>query len=160
MYRVSPLTYLVGGVVSTGLHARPVICSSTEIATLQPPTGSTCGQYLGSYAAQAGGSIYNPNALSDCQYCPLTNADQFLSSVAISWNERWRNYGLGFAYIIFNVAVAVLLYYLVRVRKSSGKSMQERFAPLLGLFRRDAKAQPKGDKKKEPTAPVPGAITK
>jgi ATP-binding cassette subfamily G (WHITE) protein 2 (PDR) len=45
----------------------------------------------------------------------------------------------------------VLLYYLIRVRKSSGKSMGEKFAPILKLFKKDASKENKGEERK--TAP-------
>jgi ATP-binding cassette subfamily G (WHITE) protein 2 (PDR) len=116
---------------------------------MQPPSGQTCGAYLQPYASAAGGQIYNPNSTADCQYCPISNADQFLSSVAISYTTRWRDYGIGFAYIVFNIFMAVLLYYLIRVRKSSGKSMGEKFAPLLKLFKKDTSKENKGEERKK-----------
>ncbi|KAF7931602.1 uncharacterized protein EAE98_004338 [Botrytis deweyae] len=140
MYRVSPLTYLVSAIASTGLSGRQVTCSDNELAVMQPPAGDTCGSYLQSYATAAGGSIYNPEATADCQYCSSSNADQFLSSVAISYSTRWRDYGIVFAYIVFNIFMAVLLYYLIRVRKSSGKSFKEKLGALGALFKKDSKS--------------------
>jgi ABC-type multidrug transport system permease subunit len=153
MYRVSPLTYLVDGIVATGLHGREVVCAGNELAIVQPLAGQTCGQYLEQYAQAAHGAVYNPDATADCQYCPVTVADDFLSGSNIVWDERWRNWGLGFAYIGFNIVVAVLLYYLIRVRKGSGKSMQERMKPLLGMFKRDAKEKAASEKQPAPSAP-------
>lgn len=150
--RVSPLTYLVGGVVGTGLHDRQVVCAQNELAIMQPPAGETCGTYLANYATLTGGAIYNPNANADCEYCTTVVGDQFLESVSISWDQRWRNYGIVFAYIVFNIFGAVLLYYLIRVRKSSGKTMGERFAPIVGLFKRDNKEKKKGENKKDVSA--------
>ncbi|ESZ91198.1 ABC-transporter [Sclerotinia borealis F-4128] len=140
MYRVSPLTYLVSAIASTGLSGRQVVCSSNELAVMQPPAGDTCGEYLQSYATAAGGSIYNPEAMADCQYCSSTNADQFLSSVAISYDTRWRDYGIVFAYIFFNIFMAILFYYLIRVRKSSGKTFKEKLGFLGMFFKKDSKA--------------------
>ncbi|KAH8590156.1 putative ABC transporter CDR4 [Bisporella sp. PMI_857] len=140
MYRVSPLTYLVSAIASTGLSGRPVECSTNELAIMQPATpGQTCGDYLGPYANVSGGSVYNPLATSNCEFCSLSNADQYLSSVAISYSTRWRDYGIGFAYIVFNICAAVLFYYMIRVRKGSGRTMQERLAPVLKLFKKDPK---------------------
>jgi ATP-binding cassette subfamily G (WHITE) protein 2 (PDR) len=152
MYRVSPLTYLVDGIVATGLHNRVVICATNELAIMQPPSGETCGSYLSQYASLAHGAIYNPNATSDCQYCAATLADEYLAGNSIFWDQRWRNWGLGFAYIGFNIAVAVLLYYLIRVRKGSGRTMGERFQSLLGLFKRDSKGKKGAEKATTETA--------
>jgi ATP-binding cassette subfamily G (WHITE) protein 2 (PDR) len=127
---------MVSAIASSGLSGRQVTCSTTEMAIMQPPSGQTCGQYLQTYADEAMGAIYNPNATSDCEFCPARDADQFLKSVSISYSTEWRDYGIGFAYIFFNIFMAVVLYYMFRVRKSSGKSMGARFAPLVKIFNR------------------------
>lgn len=80
MYRVSPLTYLVAGMTGTGLDNRPVHCSASELSVFNPPQGLTCGAYLASYLELAPGQLYNPNATSQCQYCPLSNANQVLAA--------------------------------------------------------------------------------
>ncbi|KAK2812215.1 GTPase-activating protein [Emmonsiellopsis sp. PD_5] len=123
MWRVSPLTYTVGGLAATGLSGREVRCAENEFAIFDPPPGTNCGEYLAKYIeAGAPGRLYNPDATAGCHYCPMRNADQFLSSSEIYWSQRWRNFGLGWAYIGFNVFAAVMLYYMVRVRSSKGKS--------------------------------------
>jgi ATP-binding cassette subfamily G (WHITE) protein 2 (PDR) len=150
MYRVSPLTYLVSGIVATGLHDRPVICAQNELSIMQPPAGTTCGSFLSKYASLAGGSIYNPDATRDCEYCAFSVADQFLSGSSISFGDRWRNYGIVFVYIGFNIVMAVLLYYLIRVRKGSGRTMAERLAPVTKLLGVGGKKG--GEKEKEKKA--------
>jgi ATP-binding cassette subfamily G (WHITE) protein 2 (PDR) len=127
---------------------------------MQPPAGSTCGTYLQAYAQAAGGAIYNPGATADCQYCPLVNTDQSLAATNVYYSERWRNYGIGFAYIIFNIFAAVLFYYLIRVRKGSGKGLGEKLAPVLKLFKKDPEAENKGtEKKKEAPQAKGGSIS-
>lgn len=119
MYRVSPLTYVVDGIAATGMHAKPVVCASNEFSRFAPPAGQTCGQYLSGYLASAAGSVgqlVNPESTTQCEYCPLTVSDQYLSQVAITYDTRWRNYGIGFAFIFFNIFAAVLLYYVFRVK--------------------------------------------
>lgn len=120
---------------------------------MQPRAGETCGTYLQSYATAAGGSIYNPEATADCQYCSASNADQFLSSVNIRYSTRWRDYGIVFAFIVFNIFMAVLFYYLIRVRKSSGRSFKEKLGGLAGLFKRDSKSDNTKTTKKKMEAP-------
>lgn len=157
MYRVSPLTCksprflcvsntdiltlfsldFVSAFASTGLSGRRVQCSNNELATMQPAGGMTCGRYLQPYASVAGGSIYNSGATSNCNYCSISNTDQYLAGVGIYYRTRWRDYGIGFAYIFFNIFMTVLLYYLIRVRKGSGKTLAERFEPILKVFKRD-----------------------
>ena len=115
MYRVSPLTYWVSGVVSTGSSGRTINCSANELAVMQPPSGQTCGQFLTQYATAAAGNILNPDATSNCQYCSLQNSDQYLAQVSISYGTRWRDFGLVWAYVLFNIAIAVASYYCFRV---------------------------------------------
>ena len=124
MYRVSPLTYLVSGILSTTLHSRPATCSSSELSTFDTPnSGQTCAAYLSTAALP--GQLLNPDAISNCQYCPLRNADQFLAGISSTWETRWRNVGIIAAYIGFNVLGAVGLYYVFRVKRwSVGRVMR------------------------------------
>jgi ABC-type multidrug transport system permease subunit len=115
MYRVSPFTYWVGGMVATMLAGRPGVCGEREVSVLDPPAGQSCGQYLQSFARATGGTIQNPEDSQSYRYCSLSNADQFLAGSNIFYGERWRNFGIIFAFIIFNVFVAVLTYWLFRV---------------------------------------------
>src|SRR2546423_637082 len=96
MYRVSPFTYMVGGWAGTGLAGRPVHCARNELAVFDPPSGQTCQAYLAPYFhAGAPGHLDNPSATSGCEYCPLSNANQFLAGSNIYPSERWRNWGIG-----------------------------------------------------------------
>lgn len=117
MYRVSPFTYWIGGIVATELHGRAIYCSSTETSVFDPPAGSTCGEYLAPLLSTAPGQLQNPNATSQCLYCPVSNADQLLAGSRIYWSERWRNFGVFWAYIVFDIFLATLLYYMFRVKK-------------------------------------------
>lgn len=116
MYRVSPFTYWVSGIVSTELHGRRIVCSEHEASVFNPPPGQTCGQYLQPFLLKAPGQLSNPDATQNCSYCTFSNADQYLAGSEIYWKDRWRNYGLVWVYVLFDLAMAVLLYYLFRVR--------------------------------------------
>jgi ATP-binding cassette subfamily G (WHITE) protein 2 (PDR) len=105
--------------VSTMLSGRPVTCSSTEVSIFDPPASQTCGAYMADYVSTAGGVVQNPGATSACRYCSLTDGDQFLAGVSIFYSERWRNFGIIFAFIGFNVFLAVLTYWLFRVANFS-----------------------------------------
>ncbi|KAF7559139.1 hypothetical protein G7046_g5028 [Stylonectria norvegica] len=127
MYRVSPFTYWIAGIVATALHGRAVTCSSTETSVFNPPSGQTCGEYLEPLLQIAPGQLQNPGDREQCQYCTFSNADQYLSGSNIYWSERWRNYGIMWAYIVFNIFMAVLVYYLFRVKKwNSGGSKSKK----------------------------------
>jgi ATP-binding cassette, subfamily G (WHITE), member 2, PDR len=117
LWRASPMTYWVSGVVATGLHGRSIQCSTSELSVFSPPSGRTCAAYLQTYLQtyHAPGYLLNPNATAGCQYCPLSTADQFLARSKVHWEDRWRNFGLLWCYIGFNVVMTVVLYWLFRV---------------------------------------------
>ncbi|TQN68488.1 ZEB2-regulated ABC transporter 1, partial [Colletotrichum shisoi] len=117
MYRASPFTYWVAGIVGTQLHDRPVTCSATETSVFDPPANQTCGEYLADYLRTAPGQLQNPDATAQCRYCSLSNADQYLAGSNIFYDDRWRNFGIVWAFIVFNIFIAVISYYLVRVKK-------------------------------------------
>jgi ABC-type multidrug transport system permease subunit len=121
MYRVSPFTYYIAGIAGTALHGRKVECNSAELSVFDPPSGQTCWDYMERYVDMAGGSVYNKNATSNCEYCSMSSADQYLAAREIYYDERWRNYGIFWCYFVFNIFGAIALYYLFRVRTS--KSM-------------------------------------
>ena len=131
MYRISPLTYLVDGIAATGMHGRNVTCAANELSRFNPPVGQTCQTYLAAFLKTAPGRLMNPTATTQCEYCPVSTSDQFLSGVAISWDSRWRNYGIGFAYTVFNIAMAVLLYWSFRVAKWDAASIKKGPSKLL-----------------------------
>ncbi|KAF2761450.1 ATP-binding cassette transporter ABC1 [Pseudovirgaria hyperparasitica] len=117
MYRVSPFTYWVGGISGTQLHERAIECSAAETSQFDPPANTSCGDYMRDYLAVAPGYLRNPEAMTNCQYCPLSNGDQYLAGSNIYYSERWRDYGIMWAFIGFNITMAVLTYYLFRVKK-------------------------------------------
>ncbi|KAJ6145454.1 hypothetical protein N7470_009349 [Penicillium chermesinum] len=123
MYRVSPLTYLIAGITSTGLHGRAIRCAGAELSVFNPPAGQTCGSYLDPFVKASGGQLYNPGATSNCEFCQLSNADQYLAASNIYYSERWRNFGIGWAYIGFNIFGTVLMYYMFRVQHYNPTSL-------------------------------------
>ncbi|KAJ5952972.1 uncharacterized protein N7479_011385 [Penicillium vulpinum] len=126
MNRVSPLTYYVGGISATALHGRPIHCSDRELRVFDPPRGQNCGEYLVEYLKTAPGTLYNPLSADRCQYCPLRVADQYLAAREISWDNRWRNFGIFWAYIISNIIGAIGLYYLFRVLPYTRKTRAQK----------------------------------
>ncbi|PKS08034.1 hypothetical protein jhhlp_006646 [Lomentospora prolificans] len=116
MYRVSPFTYYIGGVSTTALHGREIVCSDEELSVVDPPSGQTCGEYFAKFLETAPGRLYNPEDTASCQYCAMSSADQYLAQRNIYHAERWRNYGIFWCYFVFNTLATILLYYLFRVR--------------------------------------------
>lgn len=119
MYRVSPFTYLVEGLLTTGLANTKAHCAANEFVTFSPPAGSTCGEFIKPYLSAAGGYLQDPSATDNCQFCSIEDTNTFLDAIGLSYNNAWRDYGILWAYIIFNIFAAVGIYWLARVPKKS-----------------------------------------
>ncbi|PKX99341.1 pleiotropic drug resistance family ABC transporter [Aspergillus novofumigatus IBT 16806] len=125
MYRLSPFTYLVSSVLSVGLAGTSVKCSDIEILHVPPPQGQNCSSFLDAYVQMSHGRLLNPEATANCQVCPVADTDTFLAQLSISYSDRWRNVGLLFVYIVFNIFAAVFLYWLIRVPKKRSRKIKE-----------------------------------
>ncbi|KAH7113019.1 ABC transporter [Dactylonectria macrodidyma] len=121
MYRVSPFTYLLSSMLSTGLANTQVTCSSNEYVVFDPPSNQTCGEYLSDYVAQAGGYILDKEALSDCQFCTIADTNIFLEGISSNYANRWRDWGIGMVFIVVNIVGSLFLYWFVRMPKGKKK---------------------------------------
>jgi ATP-binding cassette subfamily G (WHITE) protein 2 (PDR) len=121
LYRVSPLSYWVSAVSSTGLANVEVTCASNEWTTISLPDGQTCGEYMADYISRAGGYLLDPKATSDCSYCKIKDTNVFLEGISSEYKDRWRNFAIMWAFIVFNIVAALALYWLVRMPKGKRK---------------------------------------
>ena len=117
LYRASPFTYLVSGFLTSGLAAAPVRCAENELVSFRPAVNSTCGEYLQPYLELAPGYLQDPAATTTCEYCTYGSSDVFLEALGMSYGDVWRNFGILWVYIGFNIAGALFLYWLARVPK-------------------------------------------
>lgn len=62
---------------------------------------------------------------NSCEFCPIDSTNTFLAQVSSDYSTRWRNFGIMWAYIIFNVCAAVFLYWAIRVPKTKGKRVKK-----------------------------------
>ena len=115
MYRLSPVTHFVAALLPATIGDASATRSPNEVLTLNPPSGSTCGSYLAAFIQQSGGQVLNPQAMSGCQYCIVTHTTAVLQRFDIAFEERWWQWGVTLAYSVFNVGVAVALYWAFRV---------------------------------------------
>ena len=63
------------------------------------------------------GYLKDPDATSNCMFCTISKTDVYLSGISSNFNDAWRNFGLMWAYIVFNIFGAVFIYWLARVPK-------------------------------------------
>lgn len=125
MYRVSPFTYLVSGMLSIGMADSTVTCAENEYVRFDPAQDQTCGQYISQYTDRMGGYMNNPNDTTACEFCSMQDTNVFLASLSSDYGDAWRNFGILWVYIIFNAGMALFLYWLIRMPKSIKKAKTE-----------------------------------
>ncbi|KAF9891934.1 hypothetical protein FE257_002897 [Aspergillus nanangensis] len=139
MYRVNPFTYMASSFLSATLANAPMHCSDTEILSFAAPQNQSCGQFMAPYISANGGGVLNPDVMgglgSDhCQFCTMTDTNQFLAGVGANWSTRWRDFGIVWAFIVFNTAGAIFLYWLCRVPKGQKVERHSDSIPVLRLL--------------------------
>ena len=72
---------------------------------------------MSDYISRVGGYLMDPGAMTECNFCKMKDTNVFLASIQSEYSTRWRNFGILWAYIVFNVLAALALYYLVRMPK-------------------------------------------
>ncbi|EXL73642.1 hypothetical protein FOPG_11102 [Fusarium oxysporum f. sp. conglutinans race 2 54008] len=120
MYRVSPATYIVGGIMSTCVWGSNVKCADNEVLQMDVPGNMTCGDYMGPFIKAAGGYLLDRSSTDVCKYCSLATTEEFLHRFNINYDDRWWHFGLLWVYIFVNCAGALGFYWLFRVPRGSG----------------------------------------
>ena len=105
LYQLDPLTRLIGGMVVTELHGRPVECTPAEFNSFTAPSGQDCGSYMAPFFAAGGAGYLVNNATSDCQYCAYKVGDQFYEPLGYLFDNRWRDLGILAAFIGSNIII-------------------------------------------------------
>ncbi|WPH01081.1 Hypothetical protein R9X50_00391600 [Acrodontium crateriforme] len=132
MYRISPFTYLVQGMLSVGIANQKVQCAANEFVSFNPPSGQDCGTFMSAYIngnathPAAGGYLLDNSATTNCQFCTYDDTNLFLDQVNISYSNVWRNFGILWGFIVFNIFMAVFIYWFARVPKNKGKKKDEK----------------------------------
>jgi ABC-type multidrug transport system permease subunit len=121
MYRVSPFTYLVSAMLSTGVSGTTAVCGPVEYLHFAPPSNMTCQTYMEPYIEHFGGYLQEATKMSttECSFCTISSTDTFLASVSSYYKDAWRNFGIMWVFIIVNIILAVSIYWLARVPKGS-----------------------------------------
>jgi ABC-type multidrug transport system permease subunit len=118
MYYVNPTTWWMRGVLSAVLPAVQVDCASEEATHFNPPPGQSCSAYAGDFVSQLAkvGYLVNPDATSDCQYCPYKDGSEYMANLNVHAGDKWRCFGIFLAFVIINWILVYFFIYTVRVR--------------------------------------------
>lgn len=103
-----PFTRLIGGMVVTELHDRPVVCTDIELQRFNAPSGQSCGDYMSEFFSNGGPGYIVNNATSACEYCAFKVGDQFYNALEFSFDNRWRDMGIFIAFIGSNLIILFL----------------------------------------------------
>ncbi|KAI3404306.1 CDR1 [Candida oxycetoniae] len=117
MYYCNPFTYMVQGIMATGLANTQVVCRASEFVTVVPPSGDTCSSYMDPYIQTFGGYVEVING--ECRFCQMRYTNAFLHSINAEFNQRWRNWGIVISFIAINMVLTTGLYWLARVPKGN-----------------------------------------
>ncbi|QSZ28689.1 hypothetical protein DSL72_003189 [Monilinia vaccinii-corymbosi] len=117
VYRASPLTYFVNGMVLAALADTHIDCSDIQLLHIDPPFPTTCDEYLGPFLQYAGGVLRNPVATTNCLYCPVNQTNQLLQRLGLETEHVWRNVAYMAIYITFNTIAVFVIYWFARVPK-------------------------------------------
>lgn len=110
MYYINPFNYLIGGLVTPILWDVRVECTQEEFGILDPPSGSTCAQYLSDFIEQGNGYINNPDATSGCEYCPYSVGNEYLQAYNLTRRVyTWRDICLTLLFVLSSYALVFLL---------------------------------------------------
>lgn len=130
MYRATPLTYYIEGIMATALSDLEISCLRKDLVELpETANGTTCGEYLSSYVASHGASILNPDATKGCLVCLYGCADSLLAQYGMFYDHRWIDWGITICYNVFNIGCAFLLYRLLRASKGARKEKESEKQP-------------------------------
>ncbi|KAK8129110.1 abc transporter cdr4 [Apiospora sp. TS-2023a] len=126
VYRASPLTYFIDGMVVACLANTHIRCSAVQVLQIEIPKGSlattTCGSYLRPFLQHAGGYVENPEGTERCLYCPVDQTNDLLLRFGIHAEQAaWQNVGYMCVYVVFNILATYLIYWLARVPKRTGR---------------------------------------
>lgn len=120
MYYLSPFSYLVEGLLATGLANTDVVCSSIEFKTFNSTNSTsdkTCEEYMRPHISALGGYLQENtrNSTQNCKFCPSSETNTVLAGLSVHYSNRWRDFGILWAFVLFNICAALFLYWLARV---------------------------------------------
>ncbi|BGP40430.1 ATP-binding cassette transporter snq2 [Rhodotorula kratochvilovae] len=125
MYRLTPFTYLIEGLVTNAMGGQKLSCTWEQFQRVIPPPGQECLSYLSAYNANAGSYA---EILPDggCGLCTFGSGDAYLRTLNMSFSHRWRNLGFMCAYILFNIAAVFIGFYLYSIADWSSLSFKSK----------------------------------
>ncbi|KAH8674955.1 ABC-2 type transporter [Ilyonectria robusta] len=119
LYYINPATWLSRGLLSTILPLVSVACSEPEFAHFDPPPGLSCAEYASSFVENIAkaGYLQDPNATSNCGYCPYNDGAEYMKTLNIHAGDKWPCLGYMVVYVVFNCFLVYLFIYTARIKR-------------------------------------------
>ncbi|KAI9266969.1 ABC-2 type transporter-domain-containing protein [Sporodiniella umbellata] len=116
IYWLDPYHYIIEGLVVTVMNGVKVVCDNSDLIRIPVPNGLTCGNYMSDYFTQGGiGYVVDNSTIGHCDFCNYKDgSDYYETRIGWSFENRWRNFGILWAFCAFNVFVFFGLVYLHR----------------------------------------------
>lgn len=102
---INPIYYAFEGIIANEFHGRSFECSQFVPSYLSLSGTSFICSAVGAFAGER-----------------FVSGDEFIAqNYQYFYSHTWRNYGIFWAYFVFNVFGAIMLYYLFRVWPNTRK---------------------------------------
>ncbi|KAL4955523.1 ABC-2 type transporter-domain-containing protein [Aspergillus filifer] len=113
MYWLTPFHYLLEAFLGVLVHNVPMECVDREEAMFSlPPGQNSCQEYAGAFVEQATGYVRDIGN-NMCSYCLYSSGDEFaISSFNVYYSHKWRDYGIFWAFVMFNFAAVFFFSWL------------------------------------------------
>ncbi|WRT63330.1 uncharacterized protein IL334_000235 [Kwoniella shivajii] len=119
VYYLNPFNYLIGGLVSRIVWDVEVQCAEQEFGIFDPPQGQTCSAYMMSFLSENPGYIDNPDATSQCRYCPYSKGNEYLQTLNLGKkSDGWRDIAITFLFVLSSYGFVFLL---LKLRSKASK---------------------------------------
>ncbi|KAI9266979.1 ABC-2 type transporter-domain-containing protein [Sporodiniella umbellata] len=115
-YDINPYHYALEGLISNVMHGVKVVCDNSDLIRIPVPSGLTCGNYMSDYFTQGGiGYVVDNSTIGHCDFCNYKDgSDYYETRIGWSFENRWRNFGILWAFCAFNAFVFFGFVYLSR----------------------------------------------
>ncbi|KAJ3542263.1 hypothetical protein NM208_g4196 [Fusarium decemcellulare] len=122
IYYLNPFNYLMGSMLVFDIWGTDIKCDDKEFARFDPPSNTTCGEYLSDYLNGGISNLINPDATSECMVCSYTKGEDYLRTLNLKeYSYGWRDAGIVVAFAASSYA---LVYALMKLRTKTSKKAE------------------------------------
>jgi ABC-type multidrug transport system ATPase subunit/ABC-type multidrug transport system permease subunit len=124
IYYLNPFNYLMGSLLVFTSFDAEVNCKESEFAIFDPPSNSTCLEYLTPYLNGMGTrtNLVNPGATEGCRVCEYRVGSDYLATINLpEYYYGWRDAAI---VVLFALSGYGLVYGLMKLRTKRSKTAE------------------------------------